>query len=866
MHGEMACQATHSKVLARRTLEHEQFAHCVVNNLSQHRRINEQIDEEELVLTTTAEMVISPTAEMDETEMVISSTIVELVLTPTTQMVTFLLLRKLDEHYMVLQGHDRGGIELGTREFSLGATRLRRLQANLMEFYLVKELFLNRKLLTTAVVLFGSIVRLAVEKTTQLPQYILETEIESGRGAMCSIICTQPRRISAMSVSERVAAERGEPLGESGFTHPVRTHYLENILENIGYSLTQFNQLDDYGQDKAWKMQKQSLRKRKSQLSALVEDALASANFDKHSSTTRDSLACWNSDCIGFNLIEAVLCHICRNERSGAILVFMTGWDDINSLKNQLKVHPLLGDPTRVLLLACHGSMASLEQRRGRAGRVQPGECYHLYPRCVYEALEEYQLPELLRTPLQSLCLQIKSLQLGSIVEFLSRALQPPEPLSVQNAVEYLKTIGALDDKENLTNLGRHLSVLPMEPKLGKMLIMGALFHCLDPILTIAAGLSVRDPFLLPHDRKDLADAAKAKFSANSDHMALVHAYEGWKDARRDGSVYDYCWTNFLSTQTLQAIQSLRRQFHFLLKEAGLLEDDADICNQLSDNQSLVEAVICSGLFPGVVSVVNRKRCTLMKTMLDGQVLLYANSVNAQKQNIFCPWMVFFEKVKVNSVFIRDSTGISDSALLLFGGALTRGEVDGHLKMLDGYLEFFMEPDLAEIYLKLKDELDYLIQKKLQNPSMDIHKAGDHLLLAVQELLLADRCEGRFVFGREVQKSQIQKSQVKKSKDGIVDPHSSSQNPKSLLQTLVSKAGYGQPHYKTIHSNNNQFRGMVEFNGMQFVGKPCNRKRSAEQDAAMEALAWLTGASRPAPASKSNDAVLKKPKKREREL
>lgn len=67
-------------------------------------------------------------------------------------------------------------------------------------------------------------------------------------------------------------------------------------------------------------------------------------------------------DCVGFNLIEAVLCHICRKERPGAVLVFLTGWDDISSLRDQIKAHPLLGDPNRVLLLMCHGSMATAEQ------------------------------------------------------------------------------------------------------------------------------------------------------------------------------------------------------------------------------------------------------------------------------------------------------------------------------------------------------------------------------------------------------------------------------------------------------------------------------------------------------------------------
>ncbi|XP_044462420.1 DExH-box ATP-dependent RNA helicase DExH3 [Mangifera indica] len=834
-------------------------------------------------------------------------------------------------------------------------------------------------------------------KTTQLPQYVLESELESGRGAFCSIICTQPRRISAMAVADRVSTERGEPLGETvgfkvrlegmkgknthllfctsgillrrllsdrnlngvthvfvdeihergmnedfllivlkdllsrrrdlrlilmsatlnaelfsnyfgeaptihipGFTYPVQAHFLEDVLEMTGYKLTSFNQIDDYGQEKMWKTQRQLVpRKRKNQITALVEDALQKSSFENYSSRARDSLACWTPDCIGFNLIEAVLCHICRKERSGAVLVFMTGWEDISCLRDQLKAHPLVGDPNRVLLLTCHGSMATSEQkliferpppnirkiilatnmaeasitindvvfvvdcgkakettydalnntpcllpswvsqasarqRRGRAGRVQPGECYHLYPRCVYEAFAEYQLPELLRTPLNSLCLQIKSLQVGSIAEFLSAALQPPEPLAVQNAIDFLKMIGALDEKENLTNLGKFLSMLPVDPKLGKMLVMGAIFRCFDPVLTIVSGLSVRDPFLLPQEKKDLAGIAKSRFSAKdySDHMALVRAYEGWKDAEREGSAYEYCWRNFLSAQTLQAIHSLQKQFTFILKDAGLLDEDTGTKNKLSHNQSMVRAVICSGLFPGISSVVHRETSMSFKTMDDGQVFLYANSVNARYQTIPYPWLVFGEKVKVNTVFIRDSTGISDSILILFGGALNSGAQAGHLKMLDGYIDFFMDPSLAECYLKLKEELDKLLQKKLEDCSIDIHKEGKYLMLAVQELVTGDQCEGRFVFGRASKKPKESADNSKFTKDGT--------NPKSLLQTLLMRAGHSPPKYKTKHLKTNEFRALVEFKGMQFVGKPKKNKQLAERDAAVEALAWLT--------------------------
>ncbi|KAL8474750.1 hypothetical protein ACS0TY_031257 [Phlomoides rotata] len=853
-------------------------------------------------------------------------------------------------------------------------------------------------------------------KTTQLPQYILESETEAARGAACSIICTQPRRISAISVAERVAAERGEKIGESvgykvrlegmrgrdtrllfcttgillrrllvdrnlngvthviideihergmnedfllivlkdllprrpelklilmsatlnadlfssyfggaptihipGFTYPVRTHFLENILEMTMYGLTPYNQIDNYGQDKSWKNQKQVLRKRKTQIASAVEEALMAADFREYKPRTRESLSCWNPDSIGFNLIEHVLCHICRKERPGAVLVFMTGWDDINSLKDQLQAHPLLGDPNRVLLLACHGSMssadqklifdkpedgvrkivlatnmaetsitindvvfvvdcgkaketsydalnntpcllptwiskASARQRKGRAGRVQSGECYHLYPRCVHDAFADYQLPELLRTPLQSLCLQIKSLQLGSISDFLSKALQAPEPLSVQNAVEYLKTIGALDENENLTVLGRHLSMLPVEPKLGKMLIFGVIFNCLDPIMTIVAGLSVRDPFLMPFDKKDLAESAKAQFSARdfSDHLALVRAFNGWKDAEREHFGYEYCWRNFLSTQTLKAMDSLKKQFLYLLKDIGLVEN-FESCNKCSHDEHLIRAVVCAGLFPGICSVVNKEKSVSLKTMEDGGVLLHSNSVNGQESRIRFPWLVFNEKVKVNSVFIRDSTGVSDSVVLLFGGNVSNGGLDGHMKMLGGYLEFFMKPELGTMYLSLRRELDELLQRKLLNPKMEVESYNE-LLTAVRLLVSEDRCEGRFVFGRQISKASKKSVQLDKGNSGGA-------NVKSHLQTLLARAGHQSPSYKTRQLQSNKFRSTVMFNGLDFVGQPCGSKKEAEKDAAAEALRWFTGDSQSSErAVDYMSAILKKKK------
>ncbi|XP_070982938.1 probable ATP-dependent RNA helicase DHX34 isoform X3 [Oncorhynchus clarkii lewisi] len=218
-------------------------------------------------------------------------------------------------------------------------------------------------------------------------------------------------------------------------------------------------------------------------------------------------------------------------------------------------------------------SRASSEQRKGRAGRTGPGVCYRLYSESDYEAFAPYPVPEIHRVALDSLVLQMKSMSLGDPRSFLF--IDPPPAASIQTAVTYLREQGALDARGDLTSIGSLLAQLPVDVVIGKMLVLGSVFNLVEPVLTVAAALSVQSPFLRSAQHNpDFATARQPLHSNQGDPFTLLNTFNAWVQVKgeRGGASRKWCRRRGLEEQRLYEMVNLRRQFKELLRSHGLLE------------------------------------------------------------------------------------------------------------------------------------------------------------------------------------------------------------------------------------------------------------------------------------------------------
>ena len=217
-------------------------------------------------------------------------------------------------------------------------------------------------------------------------------------------------------------------------------------------------------------------------------------------------------------------------------------------------------------------SQASANQRMGRCGREAPGVCIRLYSEEDFDNRAEFTEPEILRTNLAAVILQMASMKLGSIDDF--PFVEAPEPKFINDGYRTLQELAALNDKRQLTPLGKRLARLPIDPRLGRMLLAAADEGAVNDVLTIVSALSVQDPRDRPFDKRQAADELHAEFNhESSDFLAWLNLWNFvtvQKEALTNSQFRKMCKQRFLSALRIIEWIDVRRQLERLCKELKL--------------------------------------------------------------------------------------------------------------------------------------------------------------------------------------------------------------------------------------------------------------------------------------------------------
>mmetsp|Transcript_6927 Transcript_6927/g.28201 ORF Transcript_6927/g.28201 Transcript_6927/m.28201 type:complete len:706 (-) Transcript_6927:1679-3796(-) len=621
-------------------------------------------------------------------------------------------------------------------------------------------------------------------KTTQIPQFVVESGFLSGK--MC--VCTQPRRVAAMSVARRVAEEMDVNVGEEvGYsirfeeaTGPktflkystdgmlLREAMTDPLLERYGVIIVDEAHERTLATDVLFGLLKEVLTKRIDLKVVVMSATLEAEKFQNYfleaplmrvpgrlhpveifytQSPERDYLEA--------AIRTAVQIHVC--EPPGDVLIFLTGEEEIEdacvkvrreigSMGDRVgvvKVVPLYaslppqqqqrifddappprdgpsGVPGRKIvistniaetsltidgivyvidpgfakqkvynprirvesLLVSPISRASAHQRAGRAGRTRPGKCFRLYTEGSFKKdLQEQTYPEILRSNLGSVVLQLKKLGIDDLVHF--DFMDPPAPETLMRALELLNYLGALDDDGNLTQIGTVMSDFPLDPQLAKMVCASPQFRCSNEIFTITSMLSVPNPFIRPRDQQSEADAAKTRFShVDGDHLTLLNAYHAFKQNNEDSQ---WCYNNYINYRAMKSADSVRSQLVRIASRFSMSLVSTDFTSR--DYYLNIRRAILSGYF---MQVAHLERQGSYLTVKDNQMVsLHPSTCLDHKPE----WVMYNEFVLTTKNYIRICTEVKGDWLV---------EVAPHYYDLTNFPECEAKRVLERIYERSK--------------------------------------------------------------------------------------------------------------------------------------------------------------------
>lgn len=565
-------------------------------------------------------------------------------------------------------------------------------------------------------------------KSTQLVQFLLD-DLYSKGNYHTQIFCTQPRRISAIGLAERVAEERASTCGEEvGYiirganksnkntrikflTTGILVKFLQNGDDFLNSSILVIDEVHERSMetDLIIILLKKLLNKYKDlkivMMSATVDlsvfqkffkgltsahikgrtfpiedfyldDVLTKTDFkieieDQWISPKADSKF-FQVGNVNYDLITSLVSKIhqdlIRESNDGSILIFLPGVAEINKcvrLLNQnfgapsviLPLHSALSpqeqhrvfesfpgkrkivvstniaetsitindcvvtiDSGRVKSMSYNSidnttrlveifeSKAEAKQRRGRAGRVSNGKSYKLFTKETYESMMDSPIPEIKRINLESLYLVVKSMGIKDVIAFLNTGMDPPPLNSLVKSEELLKCAGLVDEYEDLTELGRFISMLPIiDPKHGKLLIYSIIFGCTDIGILTASILSVGAPFTKSVDSRD---EIKQMLSASKDHgdlLSTVIIVDQYLKLSSSNEKKHFMNKHFLSFNKINDIRSGIAQYLSILEDIGFLplkyKEGQNHLNRNGSNFNVIKAIICGAFYPQVARV-----------------------------------------------------------------------------------------------------------------------------------------------------------------------------------------------------------------------------------------------------------------------